>query len=136
MVCSVDLETGITKEKAENYLGMRFSNHPVTGVALEGFEIPKWHEVLGFVFDMAKVYELNYVAWDIAVEENRISMVEANAAGMINTIQVAGGSPKKALIYKLEKELEHKGPCINYLYRMRRMNASVQGGGGRRAGAR
>ena len=65
MVCSVDLETGITKEKAENYLGMRFSNHPVTGVALEGFEIPKWHEVLGLVFDMAKVYELNYVAWDI-----------------------------------------------------------------------
>ena len=41
LVCSVDLETGITKENAENYLGMRFSNHPVTGVALEGFEIPK-----------------------------------------------------------------------------------------------
>ena len=57
---------------------------------------------------MAKVYELNYVAWDIAVEENRISLVEANAAGMINTIQVAGGSPKKALIHKLAKELEHK----------------------------
>ena len=108
MVCSVDLETGITKEKAENYLGMRFSNHPVTGVALEGFEIPKWHEVLGFVFDMAKVYELNYVEWDIADEENRISMVKAIAAGMINTIQVAGGSPKKALIHKLEIELEHK----------------------------
>ena len=55
MVCSVDLETGITKENAENYLGMRFSNHPVTGVALEGFEIPKWHEVLECVSKMPEV---------------------------------------------------------------------------------
>jgi len=30
----------------------------------------------------------------------------------------------------------NKELCRNYLYRMRRMNSSVQGGGGRRAGAR
>ena len=39
--------------------------------------------------------------------------------------------PAKVSLTNSGKEL-----CRNYLYRMRRMNSSVQGGGGRRAGAR
>ena len=40
LVCSVDLETGITKEKAENYLGMRFSTTPLPVSHLKGLRFP------------------------------------------------------------------------------------------------
>ena len=53
---------------------------------------------------MAQMYDLNYVAWDIAVEEEGVDLVEANPAGMINVIQIAGGGPKKEIILKLENE--------------------------------
>ena len=36
----------------------------------------------------------------------------------------------------IKKDNAGKELCRNHLYRMRRMNSSVQGGGGRRAGAR
>lgn len=104
LVCSVDMQKGRTKEKAENYLGQRFSHHPITHSRLEGFKIPKWDEVLSYVFSMAKVYDLNYVAWDIAVQEDGVDLIEANPAGMINVIQIAGAKPKKELILRLENE--------------------------------
>lgn len=108
LVCSVDLKTGITKESAENNLGQRFSEHPVSHVKLKGFQVPKWQETLRYVFEMAQMYDLNYVAWDIAIEEDGVDLVEANPAGMINTIQIAGGSPKKELIKALEKKWKHR----------------------------
>ena len=104
LVCSVSLRTGKTKEKAENCLGERFIEHPVSHEKLEGYQVPRWDEVLRYVFEMAQMYDLNYVAWDIAVEEEGVDLVEANPAGMINVIQIAGGGPKKEIILKLENE--------------------------------
>lgn len=115
LVCSVDLKTGKTIDEAENYLGERFSKHPVSGTQLKGYQIPMWDEIIQYVFEMAQFYSLNYVAWDVAVENNGIDLVEANPAGMINVIQIAGASPKKDLILELESEWKrrntgNKGP--------------------------
>lgn len=104
LVCSVDLKTGRTVDEAENYLGDRFSQHPISGTALKSFQIPCWNDVLQYVFNMATSYELNYVAWDIAVEEDGPELVEANPGGMINVIQIAGAQPKRELILRLENE--------------------------------
>ena len=103
-VLSIDLKTGTAKAEAENKLGERFSVHPVTGVRLDCFAVPLWQQVLDMVFDMACTYKLNYVAWDIAILEDTVSLIEANPAGMINTIQIADGGPKKKIYKDLFKE--------------------------------
>lgn len=118
LVCSVDLKTGKTKAKAENHLGQRFSEHPLSHVKLESFQVPRWNEVIDYVFQMAQNYDLNYVAWDIAVEENGVDLVEANPAGMINVIQIAGGDPKKEIIKSLEKEWKKDPGKKNTQYKM------------------
>lgn len=103
LVCSVNMQNGCTKETAENNLGQRFEYHPISHTNLVNFQIPKWNEVLKFVFEMAQQFDLNYVAWDIAITEDSVDLIEANPAGMINLIQIAGGSPKKELLLRLEK---------------------------------
>lgn len=118
LVCSVDLHTGKTKDSAENNLGQRLARHPISQIELEGFQIPKWNEVLEFVFCMAQIFDLNYVAWDIAVKEDGIALIEANPGGMINTVQIAGGTPKKEIILELEKEWKDKRISHSGTYRM------------------
>ena len=108
LVCSLNMKTGETSDEAENYLGQRFSKHPISGVELKGFHVPNWDDVLQYVFKMASGYELNYVAWDIAVQEDGPELVEANPGGMINVIQIAGAVPKKKLILKLENEWRNR----------------------------
>ena len=38
---------------------------------------------------------LNYVAWDVAVRENDVVLVEANPHGMVNVIQIAEDRGRK-----------------------------------------
>lgn len=104
LVCAVDMKTGCTMDKAENSLGQRFSQHPYSHTSLVGFEVPRWKEVISFVFNMASSYDLNYVAWDVAIGKDSIELIEANPAGMINVIQIAGNRPKKDLVLNLEKK--------------------------------
>lgn len=118
LVCAVDLQIGRTKDKAENYLGQRFSHHPISHTKLVDFQVPKWDEVIKYVFNMAQVYELNYVAWDIAVQEDGVDLIEANPAGMINTIQIAGGGPKKSVILQLERKWRNRSDNEKHAFEM------------------
>lgn len=118
LVCAVDLEKGRTKGEAENYLGQRFAEHPISHTLLVGFEIPNWDEVISYVFNMAQLYDLNYVAWDIAITEDGVDLIEANPAGMINIIQIAGNGPKKDLILSLERKWKDKSSSVSEKYKM------------------
>lgn len=73
LVVSLDLKTGRSIDLAEDMYRNRYNRydkHPATGVALKGFQIPLWDKVIDLVKRAAIHYELNYVAWDIAVRES------------------------------------------------------------------
>lgn len=94
-VAAINIDSGKVIDGIENMYGERIYEHPYSGFSMNGFVVPKWEEVLLFVNKMAINFDLNYVAWDIAIRENDCVLVEANPRGMVNTIQVAGNGGKK-----------------------------------------
>ena len=79
--CVIDAETGlvvsdgvysdITKEDV--------IRHPVTGVEIKGFKVPKWHEVLHMVKSAALLHPVNRsIGWDIAIRDHGIELIEGN----------------------------------------------------------
>ena len=104
VVASVDVKTGKTKPFAEDMHGRIYAKHPVSGVIFDGFKVPNWDTATDFLMKIAKEYPLNYVAWDLAVLEEGFTLVEANPAGMINVIQIAGADGKMKLYKKLDEE--------------------------------
>ena len=65
--------------------------------------MPNWTDVLKFVKECALNYELNYVAWDIAVREKDCILIEANPSGMTNVIQIAGAGGRKKQYCELKR---------------------------------
>ena len=104
LVVSLDMKTGVSVAKAEDMYRKRYDEHPVTHVQLEGFQVPNWDMVIDLVKQAAADYELNYVAWDIAIRENDCVLVECNAFGQIAVIQIAGGTPKRKICEKITLE--------------------------------
>jgi hypothetical protein len=53
--------------------------HPVTGVAIEGFQIPFWAEALALARDAAELHPQNRsIGWDIVVTPNGPGLIEGN----------------------------------------------------------
>jgi hypothetical protein len=53
--------------------------HPVTGVSIEGFQVPFWEETLDLVRQAAKsIPECRSVGWDVAVTEQGPELIEGN----------------------------------------------------------
>lgn len=103
MVGALDVKTGKVIAKAENATGKRFTYHPYSKIKIEGFQVPNWPDVLKFVKKCALNYELNYVAWDIAVREKDCILIEANPSGMTNVIQIAGAGGRKKQYCELKR---------------------------------
>lgn len=95
LVGAIDMKTGIIIDDAEDCVGRRYAYHPISKIKMKGFQVPRWADVLRFVEECAKLYELRYVAWDIAVREEDCVLIEANPNGMANVIQIAGAGGRK-----------------------------------------
>jgi hypothetical protein len=81
MVAPVDLETGIIKFPAEDMLGNIYTNHPITGEKIEGFQVPYWDEVANMLSCAAKlVPQVCYVGWDIAITPTKPILIEGNTS--------------------------------------------------------
>ena len=93
-VCAIDLDDGHVLGLAEDMYGRRSTKSP-SGVEFSSFVVPRWKEMKGFIVKMAEDFELNYVAWDVAICEDSFKLVEANPKGMVNVIQIAGNGGKK-----------------------------------------
>ncbi len=56
-----------------------YSAHPDNGVAIEGFPIPRWQEVLRVATYGARAFpELKTVGWDVAITPGEIFLLEGN----------------------------------------------------------
>lgn len=87
----------------ERISGKRFTYHPHLKIKIEGFQVPNRPHMLKFVKECALNYELNYVAWDIAVHEKDYILIEADPSGMTNVIQIAGACGQKKQYCELKR---------------------------------
>ena len=79
MVCAVDTESGTVITHAVDKDGVVYETHPISGKPFIGFEVPNWEMVLETAHRAMKVHEgLRYVGWDIAIQTDRVSILEAN----------------------------------------------------------
>lgn len=53
--------------------------HPITGVAIVGFQVPYWIQTMEMVKEAAKLYPQNRsIGWDIVITENGPGFIEGN----------------------------------------------------------
>ncbi len=77
--CHVDRETGIVDGKGHDIHGLRLFRHPVSGVVIPGYRIPRWSGIIEYVIKLAKVVpSARYIGWDIVVLENDYDVIEGN----------------------------------------------------------
>lgn len=77
--------------------------HPVTGVKIEGFQIPFWEETISFVTAAAKLHPQNRsIGWDIAMTPDGPDLIEGNHDWCKLLYQLPAG---KGLKHSLEKHL-------------------------------
>ena len=66
--------------KGMNYRTFDVERHPDSGVQLYGEIIPKWDEIIGLckeAHDLAPE-DLHMIGWDVCLDEDDISLIEAN----------------------------------------------------------
>ena len=79
----IDPKTGIISGKGIPESGELFEYHPDTGVKIEGFQIPKWDELIEMATDLMLnvMPDIRYVGWDMALSKKGWCVVEGNWAG-------------------------------------------------------
>lgn len=88
MVCELDKKTGTIIGPAYNLLGQRFVHHPVSNKLFPGTVVPQWCLVLDTVKRAAMVSpNIGHCAWDVAVSETDVTLIEANEQGNFDLIQ-------------------------------------------------
>lgn len=79
IVSPVNFETGILEKPAADFSGNVYHNHPITGAAMVGLQLPYWQETLQMVRDAAqRVPQVGYVGWDIAITPCKPIIIEGN----------------------------------------------------------
>ncbi len=101
MVAEIDAESGIVISHAVDEAGGEFLKHPDTGLDIKGFEVPEWESVKKKALEAhEKVKELNYIAWDVVVREDKsIAFLEANLYGGVHMQQQPSMTGKKELYW-------------------------------------
>lgn len=88
MVCELEKTTGTIIGPGYNLLGQRFVRHPLTNKLLPGNVIPQWDKVLSVVKQAASIMpSIGHCAWDVAVSETDVTLIEANDQGNFDLIQ-------------------------------------------------
>lgn len=81
IACSINLETGIVDGPGvySDITKISEAHHPVTGVKLIGFKVPRWKEILDICTEAAKHRPENRgVGWDVALTQEGPSLIEGN----------------------------------------------------------
>lgn len=78
----VDVKSGRVSTDGCDYNDNTYIFHPETGIHFKGFLIPMWNEVIEMLEKAAaRVPEIGYVGWDIAVTETGPVLIEGNNDG-------------------------------------------------------
>lgn len=86
----IDQETGKVVGPGYNLKNKRFVFHPRTHVFMPGLQVPRWEEVKQTVLEAAMLNpSIGHSAWDVAVSNEKVSLIEANDQGNFDLIQIA-----------------------------------------------
>lgn len=93
--CLIDIETGILTSGTcadsfdKNGNRIFYEKHPDTGNKLKGVSIPNWKGVVKFIKDAHKsIGFYKFIAWDLALTNNGICVVEMNLESGLHIFQV------------------------------------------------
>lgn len=79
IVSPVNFENGVLEKPAADFSGYVYSNHPISGYPLVGFQLPFWKETIEMLKEAAKVVpEVGYIGWDVAITPNGPIIIEGN----------------------------------------------------------
>lgn len=78
----VNVKTGQVSTDGCDYNDNIYIVHPETGIHFKGFQIPMWYEVLKILERAAaRVPQIGYVGWDVAITEDGPVIIEGNNDG-------------------------------------------------------
>ncbi len=80
LCASVSVETGqVITDAVDLFTNTSYKEHPLTGKAFKGFQIPYFNQCKSMVLKAALVVpQVKYVGWDVAVTESGPLLIEAN----------------------------------------------------------
>lgn len=92
LVSKIDLETGRLSEARSLHSLAVYEKHPDSGVRIKGVVVPNWGLLKENILLMArKLPYMHFIAWDVLITKEGISIVEANTSSGVNIIQLWGG---------------------------------------------
>lgn len=95
----IDVTTGMMSDFAvgEHVEGV-FYKHPDTGFVFKNFAIKDWDTIKSTLLDyVKKIPEIKEIAWDVAVVNNGIEIIEININYGIDHLQTSCGGMRRAL---------------------------------------
>lgn len=84
LYAEIDIETGklsSARSHSKNMINKEFSKHPTTGSQIEGLTVPNWNSIIEKTIELhhkLTFTELKFIAWDIALVEKGVKIIEAN----------------------------------------------------------
>lgn len=124
IIAPVDADTGIVNGVPKNKEWSEFKIHPVSGIKVEGIQIPYWEEIKRVVIEASeKVKDIIYVSWDVAVsDDGKIYLIEGNSCGYAMVLKEGGEWPVFERAMKEHHKILHYKYAYNYLLKMRIRN--------------
>lgn len=109
MVCEIEQETGKVVGPGYNLKNKRYVRHPKSGYFIPGIQVPRWEEVKRTVLEAAMINpSIGHCAWDVAVSNEKVSLIEANDQGNFDLIQIASQRGYKPDYDRIIKKLKRK----------------------------
>ena len=100
----IDVETGKVGPCKSYLIDDIYYNHPDTGAKIDGVVVPNWDEVKNKILQVAKKFPyIKFVAWDIVVTDDGITVIEGNTSTGFGFFQMFEPA-KNSLIGKFYKE--------------------------------
>ena len=98
LVAKIDLESGTLSEARCLHDLNSYDVHPDSHKPIKGVMIPQWDDMKRDILEAANhLPYMDFIAWDLVVTEDGISVIEANTSSGVNIIQLWGGQRKKQL---------------------------------------
>ena len=106
----IDLETGelssftLLDSFDQNGERIFYDKHPDTGAQIKGIKIPNWEQIKEKIIDITRRIPLfDFVAWDIALTDDGIAVIETNMKSTLGVFQVHGGMRNEYLGQKYKE---------------------------------
>lgn len=99
MAVAIDMQTGKLMGQAIDKDCNRYSVHPTTGVAFEGFQIPDFQAAKELVLKGAlESDKILVIGWDVALSKDGPVVIEANRRPGFDIVQVLDGRGRKDMV--------------------------------------